>query len=140
MVSIALSLRAFGIACRLSVSPEVSAEGPLDADAEQFRHEEEKQSASLEGRARSSDPWSGIIGKWKSGRSVLFITDALNELVSLKYFKSSRCSGTQDGAVNREFDVGEGASPAVEVSNSSDARSSLAQVNLNVLCLVCMLK
>ncbi|XP_019712338.1 uncharacterized protein LOC109507388 [Hippocampus comes] len=89
---------------RLSVCPEVSAEGPLDADAdaEQFRGEE-KQSASLEGRARSSDPWSGIIGKWKSG------------------------SGMQDGAVNRECDVGDGASLAVEVSSSSDACSSLAQ-------------
>ncbi|XP_051944828.1 uncharacterized protein aknad1 [Hippocampus zosterae] len=42
-----------------------SAEGPLDADDEQLGGEE-KESASLEGRARSTDPW--IIGKWKSGR------------------------------------------------------------------------
>ncbi|XP_077412088.1 uncharacterized protein aknad1 [Vanacampus margaritifer] len=71
-------------------------EGPPVAEDEENR-DEEKESATLEGRA-SSDIWSGISGKWTSG------------------------SGTQDGVLKQECDVDVGVS-----AYAADAQSSIPQ-------------
>ncbi|XP_061653446.1 uncharacterized protein LOC133488926 [Phyllopteryx taeniolatus] len=86
---------------RFSVCSGVSAEGLLDAKDEE-NCDKKRESALLEGSA-SNDTWDGISGKGTQG------------------------SGTQNSVLNRECDLGDGVSLAVEVSSSSDARSSLSQ-------------
>ncbi|XP_061695569.1 uncharacterized protein LOC133511014 [Syngnathoides biaculeatus] len=85
---------------RFSVCSRVSAEGLVDAKDEENR-DKRRESASLEGSA-GNDTWDGISGKGTAG------------------------SGGHDSVLNRECDL-EDVSPAVEVSFSSDAHSSLSQ-------------